>query len=70
MAEKVGERWNTLFPDRPELRFDLEGDLWRDFRGHRLSVDAFSKGEQIAARLGDLGNAHGRHGENRLDFEK
>jgi hypothetical protein len=51
LAEKVGERWNTLFPDRPELRFDLEGDLWRDLRGHRLSVDAFSKGEQIAARL-------------------
>ena len=51
LAEKVGERWNTLFPDRPELRFDLEGDLWRDFRGHRLNVEAFSKGEQIAARL-------------------
>lgn len=51
LAEKVGERWNTLFPDRPELRFDLEGDLWREFRGHRLNVEAFSKGEQIAARL-------------------
>ena len=51
LAAKVGERWNTLFPDRPWLRFDLKGDLWRDFRGHRLSVEAFSKGEQIAARL-------------------
>lgn len=51
LAGKVSERWNTLFPDRPEVRFDLEGDLWRDFRGHRLNVAAFSKGEQIAARL-------------------
>ena len=51
LAEKVGERWNTLFADRPDLRFDLDGDLWREFRGHRLGIDAFSAGEQMAARL-------------------
>lgn len=51
LAEKVGQRWNTLFADRPDLRFDLDGDLWREFRGHRLGIDAFSAGEQMAARL-------------------
>jgi DNA repair exonuclease SbcCD ATPase subunit len=51
LAMKVGERWNTLFADRPDLRFDLDGDLWREFRGHRLGIDAFSAGEQMAARL-------------------
>jgi DNA repair exonuclease SbcCD ATPase subunit len=51
LAVKVGERWNTLFADRPDLRFDLDGDLWREFRGHRLGIDAFSAGEQMAARL-------------------
>jgi DNA repair exonuclease SbcCD ATPase subunit len=51
LAAKVGERWNTLFADRPDLRFDLDGDLWREFRGHRLGIDAFSAGEQMSARL-------------------
>jgi DNA repair exonuclease SbcCD ATPase subunit len=47
----VGRRWNDLFADRPDLHFDLDGNQWRDVRGHRLPLDGFSAGEQTAARL-------------------
>ncbi|WP_420445190.1 AAA family ATPase [Candidatus Poriferisodalis sp.] len=50
-AEAVGEKWNALFADRPDLHFDIAGDMWRDLRGHQLNIDAFSAGERIAARL-------------------
>ena len=50
-AEAVGERWNSLFADRPDLHFDIKGDIWRELRGHQLDIDAFSAGERIAARL-------------------
>ena len=50
-AEAVGEKWNSLFADRPDLHFDITGDIWRELRGHQLNIDAFSAGERIAARL-------------------
>lgn len=50
-AEAVGEKWNSLFADRPDLHFDIKGDIWRELRGHQLNIDAFSAGERIAARL-------------------
>lgn len=51
IASDVRDRWNALFADRPDLRFDLEGDPWREVRGHRLDIGAFSSGEKTAARL-------------------
>ena len=50
-AQAVGEKWNGLFADRPDLHFDVTGDMWRDLHGHQLNIDAFSAGERIAARL-------------------
>ena len=50
-AQSVHYRWNALFPDRPDVQFDLSGDIWRSVRGHRLHSDAFSGGERLAARL-------------------
>lgn len=51
VAEAVGERWNSLFADRPHLWFDLDGDLWRKLGDRRLPIDAFSTGERASARL-------------------
>jgi DNA repair exonuclease SbcCD ATPase subunit len=51
VAKAVGERWNSLFADRPHLWFDLEGDLWRELGDRRLPIDAFSTGERASARL-------------------
>lgn len=50
-AQSVRHRWNALFPDRPDVQFDLAGEIWRSVRGHRLHSDAFSGGERVAARL-------------------
>jgi len=51
IVEALDNRWRRLFPDRPDLRFDLAGNPWRPVRGHRLEIDAFSAGERVAARL-------------------
>ena len=51
LAEVVSDHWNRLFADRPHLRFDATGRLWRDVTGHELPYPAFSAGEQTAARL-------------------
>ncbi len=51
LARLVGERWNRLFADRPDLRVDPTGRLWRDVAGVELPYSAFSAGEQTAARL-------------------
>src|SRR5205085_12258753 len=45
------ERWNGLFPDRPDLQFDLDGRQWREVNGLQLPLESFSAGEQTAARL-------------------
>ena len=50
-AQSVRHRWNALFPDRPDVQFDLSGDIWRSVHGHQLHSDAFSGGERVAARL-------------------
>lgn len=47
----VEERWNGLFPDRPDLQFDLDGRQWRKVNGLELPLESFSAGEQTAARL-------------------
>ena len=47
----VARRWNGLFVDRPDLQFDLDGELWRVVDGHRLPLAGFSAGETTAARL-------------------
>lgn len=51
IAAAIDDRWTRLFPDRPELHFDLDGNPWRPIGTHRLDIEAFSAGEQIAARL-------------------
>lgn len=47
----VARRWNGLFVNRPDLQFDLDGELWRGVDGHRLPLAGFSAGETTAARL-------------------
>jgi len=51
VQEAVAQRWNSLFPDRPELHFDLDGRQWRKVGEHQLPLNAFSAGERTAARL-------------------
>jgi DNA repair exonuclease SbcCD ATPase subunit len=51
VGDAVRSRWNELFADREDLHFDLDGNQWRNVRGHRLGVEGFSAGEQTAARL-------------------
>ncbi|MDP9451923.1 MAG: AAA family ATPase [Actinomycetota bacterium] len=51
LASLVAERWNRLFANRPDLRVDPTGRLWRDIAGAELPYSAFSAGEQTAARL-------------------
>jgi DNA repair exonuclease SbcCD ATPase subunit len=51
VQELVAERWNGLFPDRPDLQFDLDGRQWREVNNLPLPFESFSTGEQVAARL-------------------
>ena len=51
VQQLVAERWNGLFPDRPDLQFDLDGRQWREVNNLPLPFEAFSTGEQMAARL-------------------
>ena len=51
VAQSVGERWNSFFEDRPQLWFDLHGDMWRNVGEKRLPIEAFSTGERTTARL-------------------
>ena len=51
VQREVARRWNGLFVSRPDLQFDLDGELWRVIDGHRLPLAGFSAGETTAARL-------------------
>ena len=47
----VRQRWKTLFPDRPDLQLDVDGNFSRTVGGVALPFNAFSTGERAAAQL-------------------
>jgi hypothetical protein len=47
----IRQRWKMLFPDRPDLRLDVDGNFSRKVGGVDLQFDAFSTGERAAAQL-------------------
>jgi DNA repair exonuclease SbcCD ATPase subunit len=51
MLAVIRQRWKMLFPDRPDLRLDIDGKFSRMVGGVDLQFDAFSTGERAAAQL-------------------
>jgi len=47
----VRRRWKTLFPDRPNLQLDVDGNFSRTVGDVNLPFGAFSTGERAAAQL-------------------
>jgi DNA repair exonuclease SbcCD ATPase subunit len=51
LASEVNRRWQTVFPDRPNLKLMPDGTISRDAGGSPLAFTAFSAGEKMVARL-------------------
>lgn len=51
IAREVGIRWDAVFPDRPGLRVDPDGNIARHLGDHELTFASFSAGEKTVARL-------------------
>ncbi len=49
LASEVNRRWQTVFPDRPNLALMPDGTMSRDAGGFPLAFTAFSAGEKIQA---------------------
>lgn len=48
---EVGRRWDAVFPDRPGLHVDADGNIKRYLNGYELAYRSFSGGEKTVARL-------------------
>jgi DNA repair exonuclease SbcCD ATPase subunit len=51
LAAEVNRRWEAVFPDRPNLHVNPDGQLSRVIDGAALEFGAFSAGEQMVAKL-------------------
>lgn len=51
LAAEVNRRWQSVFPDRPNLRLMPDGTMSRDAGGVSLAFPAFSAGEKMVAKL-------------------
>lgn len=51
LLQVVRARWKRLFPDRPDIHLDVDGEFRRSVGGVDLPFDAFSTGERAAAQL-------------------
>ena len=51
LASEVNRRWQSVFPDRPNLKLMPDGTMSRDAGGFPLAFTAFSAGEKMVARL-------------------
>jgi DNA repair exonuclease SbcCD ATPase subunit len=51
ILDAVRRRWKHLFPDRPDLQLDVDGNFSRQLAGISLPFEAFSAGERSAAQL-------------------
>jgi len=51
LASEVNRRWQSVFPDRPNLMLMPDGTMSRDAAGSPLAFNAFSAGEKMVARL-------------------
>jgi chromosome segregation ATPase len=51
LASEVNRRWQSVFPDRPNLKLMPDGTMSRDAGGSPLAFTAFSAGEKMVARL-------------------
>ena len=51
LALEVNRRWQSVFPDRPNLKLMPDGTMSRDAGGFPLAFAAFSAGEKMIARL-------------------
>jgi chromosome segregation ATPase len=51
LASEVSRRWQSVFPDRPNLMLMPDGTLCRDAGSSPLAFAAFSAGEKMVARL-------------------
>ena len=51
LASEVNRRWQSVFPDRPNLKLMPDGTMSRDAGGSPLAFAAFSAGEKMVARL-------------------
>lgn len=51
IGEEISARWDGVFPDRPGLKVDPDGNLCRTVPGGELRYPSFSAGEKTVARL-------------------
>lgn len=51
LAREVNRRWQSVFPDRPNLALMPDGTMSRDAGGSALAFTAFSAGEKMVAKL-------------------
>ena len=51
LAAEVNRRWQSVFPDRPNLNLLPDGTMSRDAGGAALAFAAFSAGEKMVAKL-------------------
>ena len=51
LVSETNRRWQSVFPDRPNLKLMPDGTMSRDVGGGELSFGAFSAGEKVVAKL-------------------
>jgi len=51
LAREINRRWQSVFPDRPNLMLMPDGTMSRDTGGFPLAFPAFSAGEKMVAKL-------------------
>lgn len=51
IGREVSARWDGVFPDRPGLKIDSDGNIKRTVAGGELEYSSFSAGEKTVARL-------------------
>lgn len=51
VGAEVSNRWTGVFPNRPGLVVDMDGNLSRVVNGEKLRYESFSNGEKTVARL-------------------
>lgn len=51
VGSEVSNRWTGVFPNRPGLIVDMDGNISRDLNGEELPYTSFSSGEKTVARL-------------------